>query len=104
MQTQIELTRDGTISDQMQAAAADANIDAEIIRRREARGQIVIPNTPFRQSQKVVGIARGRKTRVNASIGTSSETAISTCGDNDNDNDYGYDNSLSIEGILSIDC
>ena len=73
MQTQIELARDGIISEQMQAVADDEKIDAEVIRRRVASGQIVIPNNPFRKGQAVVGIGRGLKTKVNASIGTSSD-------------------------------
>lgn len=78
MKTQIELAREGVISEQMRTVALDENIDAEIIRQRVAKGQIVIPNNPFRNAQKVVGIGRGLRTKVNASIGTSRTSAIST--------------------------
>ncbi len=73
MQTQIELAREGVITEQMRAVALDEAIDEEIIRRRIAKGRIVIPNNPFRKNQKAVGIGLGLRTKVNASIGTSSD-------------------------------
>jgi 5-hydroxybenzimidazole synthase len=73
MKTQIELAREGMITEQMQAVASDESLDAATIRERVATGQIVIPNNPFRKGQKVVGIGRGLSTKVNASIGTSSD-------------------------------
>ncbi len=73
MKTQIELAKEGVISPQMQSVADDEKIDADIIRRRVAQGRIVIPNNPFRKGQKAVGIGRGLRTKVNASIGTSSD-------------------------------
>jgi phosphomethylpyrimidine synthase len=73
MKTQIELAREGMITEQMQAVANDESLDAATIRERVANGQIVIPNNPFRKGQKVVGIGRGLSTKVNASIGTSSD-------------------------------
>ena len=73
MKTQIELAKEGVISPQMQSVADDEKIDADIIRRRVAKGRIVIPNNPFRKGQKAVGIGRGLRTKVNASIGTSSD-------------------------------
>ena len=73
MKTQIELARGGIITEQMQTVAIDEKIDATIIRDRVAKGQIVIPNNPFRKGQQVVGIGRGLRTKVNASIGSSSD-------------------------------
>ena len=73
MKTQIELARGGVITEQMQTVASDEKMDATIIRERVANGQIVIPNNPFRKGQQVVGIGRGLSTKVNASIGTSSD-------------------------------
>ena len=74
MKTQIELAREGVVTQQMQAVAKDEKMDAAIVRERVAKGQIVIPSNPFRKGQKVVGIGRGLRTKVNASIGTSPET------------------------------
>jgi 5-hydroxybenzimidazole synthase len=73
MKTQIELAREGIISEAMQTVADDEKIEAAVIRDRVAKGQIVIANNPFRRGQKVVGIGRGLGTKVNASVGTSSD-------------------------------
>jgi len=73
MKTQIELAREGIITPQMEAVSKDENIDAELIRTRVALGEIVIANNPSRPLQKIVGIGTGLRTKVNASIGTSSD-------------------------------
>ena len=73
MKTQIEWAREGVVTEQMLTVATDEQMDAELVRDRVASGQIVIPNNPFRKGQKVVGIGRGLSTKVNASIGTSSD-------------------------------
>ncbi len=73
MKTQIELARDGIITPQIKRVADDEGFDAEIIRSRVASGEIVIPNNPKRILQSVVGIGTGLRTKVNASIGTSSD-------------------------------
>ncbi|MBF0241567.1 MAG: phosphomethylpyrimidine synthase ThiC [Desulfamplus sp.] len=81
MKTQIELARDGIISEQMLQIANDEGYSPETIKNLVAKGEIVIPNNPFakkvrgasNQNQKVVGIGTGLRTKVNASIGTSSD-------------------------------
>lgn len=73
MKTQIELAREGIITSRMKTIATDESIDAEMIRERVANGEIVIPNNPARKFQKAVGIGTGLRTKVNASIGTSSD-------------------------------
>lgn len=73
MKTQIELAREGVVTKQMQAVAAEENMDAKRVCDGVAKGQIVIPNNPFRKEQKAVGIGRGLRTKINASIGTSSD-------------------------------
>ena len=73
MRTQIELAREGVITEQMQTVATDENMEPELLRDRVAKGQVVIPNNPCRKGQKVVGIGKGLRTKVNASIGTSSD-------------------------------
>ncbi len=73
MKTQLELAREGIISEQMRTVAADEKIDAETIREHVANGRIVIPNNPYRKGQKAVGIGQGLRTKVNASVGTSSD-------------------------------
>ncbi|MBT3310529.1 MAG: phosphomethylpyrimidine synthase ThiC [Desulfobacterales bacterium] len=73
MKTQIELAREGVMTSQMETIAIDENIDVKIIIECVAKGEIVIPNNPYRPNQKVVGIGSGLRTKVNASIGTSSD-------------------------------
>jgi phosphomethylpyrimidine synthase len=72
MTTQVELAFQGIISDQMKAAAKAEALDPEFIRAGLANGQIVIPNNP--NSKPVsVGIGKGLRTKINASIGTSTD-------------------------------
>ncbi len=73
MKTQIELAREGKITEQMAKVAADEEFSGEIIRQRVADGHIVIPVHQARPHQKVAGIGKGLRTKVNASIGTSSD-------------------------------
>lgn len=73
MKTQIEQARNGVITAEMKAVAAQEPLCAETIRERVARGEIVIPCNPARKGQKVSGIGYGLRTKVNASIGTSSD-------------------------------
>ncbi len=73
MKTQIEQAREGVVTPQMKQVAMDEAIAEDVILGRVAKGEIVIPNNPSRKGQKVVGIGHGLKTKVNASIGTSSD-------------------------------
>jgi phosphomethylpyrimidine synthase len=73
MKTQIEYAREHTLTPQMETVARDEGLSAEYIRQKVAAGEIVIANNPRRPDQKVVGIGTGLRTKVNASIGTSSD-------------------------------
>jgi len=73
MKTQIELARQNIVTPQMDQVARDEGLPPELIRARVARGEIVIAGNPARPQQKVVGIGMGLRTKVNASIGTSSD-------------------------------
>ncbi len=73
MKTQIELAREGIITEQMNTVASAEGYNPEIIRSHVASGEIVIANHPNRPNQKIVGIGTGLRTKVNASIGTSSD-------------------------------
>ena len=72
MKTQIELARDGVVTPQMATVAADEGVTAEYVREKVAHGRIVIPWNRIR-NPRVTGIGEGMRTKVNASIGTSSD-------------------------------
>ncbi len=73
MKTQLELARQGVVTQQMEKVAEDEGINVQAIRTLVAAGEIVIASNPRRPEQKVVGIGTGLRTKVNASIGTSSD-------------------------------
>ncbi len=73
MPTQIEAARCGTVTEQMARVAADENLPREFVRQMVAEGKIVIPWNHNRKPQRVAGIGKGLRTKVNASIGTSSD-------------------------------
>ena len=71
--TQLEQARNGIITPLMAQVAYDEGKDPQWVRELVGRGEIVIPNNPNRSGQKVVGIGTGLRTKINASIGTSSD-------------------------------
>ena len=73
MKTQIELAREGVVTPRMETVAGDENFEPEEIRRKVASGEVVIAGHPARKHQRVVGIGAGLRTKVNGSIGTSSD-------------------------------
>lgn len=73
MKTQLELARAGVVTQQMHQAATDEGVSVASVVEGLARGHIVMPCHPGRPRQKVVAIGRGLRTKVNASIGTSSD-------------------------------
>lgn len=73
MKTQLELAREGVITPEMEKVAADEGYTGEQIRVEMAAGHLVIPCNPGRKLQKICGIGKGLRTKVNASIGTSSD-------------------------------
>src|SRR5919108_3900798 len=72
VKTQIELAREGVLTPQMQAVACDEQLSPEYVRQMVGEGKIVIPWNHNRKP-KAAGIGKGLRTKVNASIGTSSD-------------------------------
>ncbi len=70
--TQVESAVNGDITPQMEKVAAAEGLPADVVRRRIADGQIVIPRNNTHPTA-VVGIGRGLATKINASIGTSTD-------------------------------
>jgi len=68
----IEEAKKGIITDEMKTVAAVEGVEPDFVRRGVAAGRIVIPVTPYREI-KHCGIGKGLTTKVNASIGTSSD-------------------------------
>jgi phosphomethylpyrimidine synthase len=71
--SQIECARAGITTPAMEVVAQGEGLDVGVIRERVAAGHIVIPNNPTVSGLKSCGIGLGLRTKVNASIGTSSD-------------------------------
>ncbi len=70
--TLIDRAKQGIITNEMVTVASDEGVTPEYVCRGIANGQIVIPISPYRET-KPIGIGKGLKTKVNASVGTSSD-------------------------------
>lgn len=70
--TIIEDAKKGLITEEMKVVAKSEGVTEDFIRRGIVGGHIVIPMTPYREV-KLCGIGSGLRTKVNASIGTSSD-------------------------------
>ena len=68
----IKDARNGTITAEMREVARQEGVTEEFVRRGVAEGHIVIPISPYRDV-KICGIGEGLRTKVNASIGTSTD-------------------------------
>jgi len=68
----LEQAKKGEITEEMKAVAKDEGLTPEFVQRGVAAGRIVIPVTPYRKI-RAMGIGEGLRTKVNASIGTSSD-------------------------------
>jgi len=73
MKTQLELAREGVATDIMKSIAKDENQNLDRIVDLIAKGEIVVPVNPSRPNQKISAIGTGLRTKINASIGTSSD-------------------------------
>ncbi len=73
MPTQIEAARQGILTEQMSRIAVEENLSPDHVRQMVAEGKIVIPWNHNRRPARVAGIGKGLRTKVNASIGTSSD-------------------------------
>jgi phosphomethylpyrimidine synthase len=71
--TQLELARQGIVSDKMQQAAAAAGIDAEVLRQRIAEGTAIVCHNNLHSNGLPLAVGKGLPTRVNANIGTSKD-------------------------------
>ena len=68
----IEDAKRGIITEEMKIVAGQEGVTGDFVRRGIAEGRIVIPVSPYRKV-KLCGIGEGLRTKVNASIGTSTD-------------------------------
>ncbi len=73
MLTQIESARQGILTPQMTAVAAQEGHSNDYVLQMVAEGKIVIPWNHNRKPARIAGIGKGLSTKINASIGTSSD-------------------------------
>jgi len=71
--TQLELARQGQISELMRQAAAAENIDPEQLREKIAAGTAVICRNTRHTNAPPLAVGAGLRTKTNANIGTSSD-------------------------------
>jgi len=73
--TQMELARQGKVTDAMRRVAEADRRDAEQVRRDVADGRVTIPLNKNRRAAAVMGVGRGLRVKVNANLGTSPDYA-----------------------------
>ncbi len=73
--TQLEIARNGKISDEIAEVADNEKLDPEDVRGLVAAGRVVIPRNLAGRSFKILGIGETLRTKVNANIGTSPSNA-----------------------------
>ena len=73
MPNQLQIARNGIISDEVKSVAKDENIDAEFARQELAAGRLVIPASTVHLSDNLIPAAIGRAVtvKINANIGAS---------------------------------
>jgi len=72
LMTQVESALKGVITEEMESVARDEGLEPSYIMEMIRAGRVVIPNNRGRKA-RLVGIGAGLRTKVNASIGTSSD-------------------------------
>lgn len=71
--TQLELARQGQISDLVRQAAAAENIDPEVLRQKIAAGTAVVCLNTKHTNGRPLAVGEGLRTKTNANIGTSQD-------------------------------
>lgn len=71
--TQLEMARQGQISDLVRQAAAAENIDPDVLRQRIAAGTAVICRNVKHPNGRPLAVGEGLRTKTNANIGTSQD-------------------------------
>lgn len=69
--TQIKAAKLNKITREMEIVAKTEGIDVNIIRERVAEGKIVIPKNVNHKLERICGVGKGLRTKINVNIGTS---------------------------------
>lgn len=79
--TQLEASRSGQITPEMQAVAEAEQLDAELVRREVAAGRMVIPanRIHLEHGLRPIGIGIDARTKINANVGTSPLASDENC-------------------------
>ena len=72
--TQLELARKGIVSPQIKHVAEEEGVETDVIMQGLAEGKIIIPANVNHTNLIPCGIGKGLRTKVNANIGTSSDS------------------------------
>ncbi|MDD4860460.1 MAG: phosphomethylpyrimidine synthase ThiC, partial [Dehalococcoidales bacterium] len=73
--TQVNIARSGRVSPEVNKAAKEERLSADIIRKGLSDGTIVLPKNKNRPLAKPCAIGKGLKTKINANIGTSKDSS-----------------------------
>ncbi|MBM4032812.1 MAG: phosphomethylpyrimidine synthase ThiC [Planctomycetes bacterium] len=73
--TQLQLAREGRISDEVRRAAEAERVEPERLRQLIAEGKAVLPANLRRERKRPAAVGLGLRTKVNANIGTSADYA-----------------------------
>jgi phosphomethylpyrimidine synthase len=73
--TQLEIARNNKVSAQMKKVAHAEGMSAKELSKKIAQGKVVIPYSTIHRPELLCGIGEGLSTKVNANIGTSTDTS-----------------------------
>lgn len=76
MNTQLSSALDGKVTPEMRLVSGQENVDSGDIMENVRKGVLVIPSNNRKPPRRVVGIGLGLRTKVNANIGTSPDSAV----------------------------
>jgi phosphomethylpyrimidine synthase len=74
-QTQLDMARQGVVSEEMVACAKQENVEAEFIRKGVEEGTIVVVRNNRHRTIPALAIGKGLRTKINTNVGTSKDRA-----------------------------
>jgi phosphomethylpyrimidine synthase len=77
-QTQLDMARQGVVSEEMVACAKQENVEPEYIRKGVEEGTIVVVRNNRHRTIPALAIGKGLRTKINTNVGTSKDRADTT--------------------------